>query len=82
MPAGIALTRQLLQARLQGADALGNQPAVGLQLGFARASQTDAALLPLEVGPTSDQAGRQMRELRELDLELALEAACALRKDI
>jgi len=38
--------------------------------------------LPLEVGPASDQAGRQMRELRKLDLQLALEAASALSKNI
>src|SRR5882672_7290360 len=82
MLVGITLVCQFFQPCFQGADALGNQAPVGLQLGFAGASQTDAALLPLEVGPTSDQAGCQMRELGELDLQFALEAAGALCKDI
>ena len=56
------------------------QPPVGLQLRLARASQADAALLPLEVGPSAHQARRQVRELRELHLQLAFEAARALRK--
>ena len=80
MPAGIALPRQLLEPRAQRADALGDQAAVGLQLGLARTAQADAALLTLEMGPAAHQAGRQMRQLRELDLQLALEAARALRK--
>ena len=66
----------------QRADALGDEAPVGLQLRLAGAAQSDAALLPLEVGPAAHQARRQMRQLRELHLQLALEAAGALRKNI
>ena len=58
------------------------EPPVRFQLGLAGTSQSDAALLPLEVGPAPNQAGRQVRELGEFDLQLALEAARALRKNI
>src|SRR2546430_8659397 len=37
------------------------------------------SLLTLEVGPPAHQAAGDVLELRELDFELALEAACALR---
>ena len=59
-----------------------DQAAVGLELRLARAAQADAALLPLEVGPAADEARRQVLELRELDLQLALGAARALREDV
>ena len=82
MPSRVALPIELLQARAQGANALRNQASIGLQLGFARAAQSDAALLPLKVSPAPHQPRRQMRQLREFDLKLALEAARALREDV
>jgi hypothetical protein len=42
----------------------------------------DAALLALEVGPAAHQARRQVTELRELDLELALGAPRPPREDV
>ena len=60
----------------------GQQSAVGLELRLAGTAQADAALLPFEVRPAAHQARRQVLELRELDLELALEAAGALREDV
>ena len=71
MAAGVALPVQFLQARAQSANAFGDQAPIGLQLGFARAAQPDAALLSLKVGPASDQARGQMRKLRQVPL-----AAC------
>ena len=82
MAPGVALPIELLQPRAQRANALGNQAPVGLQLGFARAAQADAALLPLKVGPAPHQARGQMRQLRQFDLQLALETARPLRKDV
>jgi len=38
--------------------------------------------LPLEVGPPANQAGRQVFQLRQLDLKLAFERARALGKYI
>jgi hypothetical protein len=57
-----------------GPDA--EQTTVGFELGFARAAQSDPALLPLQVGPAANQARRQMFELSQFDLQLAL-ALCA-----
>src|SRR5262249_16668070 len=77
-----ALLAQLVEALVQSADASPDQPAIGLELCLARTTQPDAALLPLEVGPTAHQSRGQMLELRELHLQLTLEAARALREDV
>ena len=58
------------------------QPAVGLELRLAGTAHADAALLALEVGPAAHQAAGDVLQLRELDFELALEAAGALREDV
>src|SRR5262249_25553663 len=58
------------------------EPAVGLELRFAGPTQSDAAFLPLEVGPAADQPCQLMLDLRELDLELALGAARPQREDV
>jgi hypothetical protein len=42
----------------------------------------ESSVLPLEVSPAAHQARRQMLQLRKLDLQLSLEAARALRKNI
>ena len=74
--------RDAFQSCLQQLDALADQPAVGLELGFAGAAQADAAFLPLEVGPAPDQAGGHVLQLGELDLQLAFGAARALGEDV
>ena len=61
---------------------LREQAAVGFELRFAGTAQADTALLPLEVGPAAHQSRRQVLQLRELDLQLAFEAARALREDV
>ena len=71
-----------MQPALQHGHARGQQPAVGFQLGLARTAQTDAALLALQVGPAAHQPGREVLELGQLDLELALEGARALGEDV
>src|SRR5207248_5301663 len=61
---------------------IADQPAVGFELRFAGAAQSDAAGLPLEVSPAAHQARRQMLELGQLDLELAFGAVGALGEDV
>src|SRR5690606_2050191 len=55
---------------------------VGLELRFTRTTQTDTTALALKVGPPANEARRQMRELRELDLQLALGRLRAAREDV
>src|SRR5690606_24629196 len=57
-------------------------PAVGFELGFTRAPQTDTPLLTLQVSPAPHQPGRHMLQLRQLHLQLALVGTGPLRKDI
>ena len=70
------------QPAAQELDALRDQAPVGLQLRFAGTAEPDAAFLPLEVGPAAGQAGGHVIELRQLDLQLAFRALCALGEDI
>lgn len=76
------LPAQPVETRLQHFDPLADQPAVGFELRFAGAAQADTAFLPLQVSPRANQPGRQILQLRELDLQLAFVAAGALREDI
>src|SRR5207244_866045 len=82
LAARFALSLGPLGATGQVANAPGHEATVGLELGFSRSTQTDAALLSLEVGPAADQTRRQMLVLSELDLELAFEGCCTLREDV
>ena len=81
-PLHLALLLHRRELVLEHLDALAEQPAVGFQLRLARSAQADPALLPLQVGPAAHQPRGQMLELRQLDLQLALVAAGALREDV
>src|SRR5262245_16033754 len=59
-------------------DAMADHPAVGLDLGLAGSPRPDAGAQPLEMFPLTDQTREQIRELRQLDLELALHRPGAL----
>src|SRR5262245_31160856 len=67
---------------LEDFDALAQELPVGFKLGFARTPQSDTASLPLEVGPSSHEAGRKVLELGKLDLQLTLMGMCTLREDV
>ena len=55
---------------------------VRFELGLARPPRADAAAEPLEVRPLPDEPRQQIRELRQLDLQLALARARALGEDV
>ncbi len=76
------MSKHLVEAVVQRLDAPRQQAAVGLELRLAGSAQADAALLPLEVGPAAHQPRGHVLELRELDLQLAFEAAGTLREDV
>src|SRR4029453_16937908 len=63
-------------------DAVTDDAAVGLDLHFARAPGADAAPGPLQMLPLPDEPRQQVRELSQLDLQLALHGAGALGEDV
>ncbi len=77
-----ALLVDPLQPAVELTDPLTEQAPVGLELRLTRPAQADATLLPLQMGPAADQTRRQMFELCQLNLQLALEAARALGENI
>ena len=56
--------------------------AVGLNLGFARTTHSDAALLALQVGPHAGQSGQQVLVLGQFDLRSRIGSLGAGRKNI
>ncbi len=59
-----------------------DQAVIQLELSLPGTTHADTTLLPIEVGPAADQPRGHVPQLRQLDLQLALMGACALRKDI
>src|SRR5690606_711987 len=78
----VPLTADLFQTLGDLLDARPQQSAVGFQLGFTRATQTNTALLPLQVSPAADQTGTQVVQLGQLDLQLALMGPGTLGENI
>ena len=78
----MSLTLDLAQSFPQQLDLVADDTAVHFKLRFTRTPHADAPTLTLQVGPHASQAGHQMLQLRELDLELALVAARPKREDI
>src|SRR3569623_1124662 len=76
------LTLHLFQALVELIDTLLDQAPVGLELGFARAAQADAALLPFQMGPAAHKARGQVDELGEFHLQLSFEGCGALGKNV
>ena len=72
----------ILEVAAQLVNALPDVPAVGFQLGFARASCADAAAQPRHALAHTGQARQDILILRQLDLQLALAGARALCENI
>ena len=70
------------QLRLELLDPVPDQPAVFLELLFARAAHPDAALVPRQVGPHPLEPGHRVFELRQLDLEVGLVRSRVRREDV
>ena len=77
-----ALPGQFLQPILQQLDPPPQQAAIGFELLFTRAAQTDPAALTLKVGPAAHQPGGQMFKLRQFNLQLALGTGGTQGKDV
>jgi hypothetical protein len=63
-------------------DTLSYEPTIGFQLRLTRAAKTDTATLTLKVGPSAHQPRRQVMQLGEFNLQLALVTARPEGKDV
>src|SRR5687767_11254991 len=81
-PLHCALRLHVSEFFLQRLHTLRKQPPVGLELRFTRAAQTNATLLPFQMGPAAHEPRCKMLELRKLHLDFTFVAARALREDI
>jgi hypothetical protein len=77
-----SLLLQRGQARLELAHPLADKSAVGLELRLTRPAQSNSALLPFEVCPSSNEPRREVIELGEFHLKLPLVAAGPKGKNI
>jgi hypothetical protein len=58
------------------------KPSIRLKLSFTRASQANTTFLPLQMGPTTNEARGHMLKLGKLYLQLAFMSTGALGKNI
>ena len=73
----------LLQLASNSSHPVANQPAVGLDLGFAgTAEKTEAAALPFQVGPAPDQPPRLIVEMGKLDLQPPFRGRCPFSENL
>ena len=82
LPLVRAVVGHAFEASLQDRDLAADDPAVGLELRFARAPQPDAATDPREVGPHAREARQQVLELCQLHLHFCLRRARARGEDV
>ena len=78
----VALPLNLLQPVVNHLNACIQHTPVRFQLGFTRPTQTNTTLLPFQMRPATDQAGGQVLQLRQFNLQLAFKGTCALCEDI
>jgi hypothetical protein len=72
----------VLELELESLDPPPDDPAVGLELGLARSSETDTTADTREVGPHAGESRQQVLELGQLDLKLGLVAPSPGREDV
>ena len=86
LAAALALARapflQRVDLPLDPGDAVGDPPAVDLELLFARAARADPGSLLGQAEPLAAQAGQAIAQLGQLDLELALVRPGPLGEDV
>ena len=73
---------QFIEPAPQGLDSFTDQAAVSFKLGFTWAAQADTAFLTFQMGPAANQARREVLQLGQFNLDLALVALCTLRKNV
>ena len=78
----VARPLDLAQTPAQADDALAYAPAVDLELRLTGSTRPDAAAETREVRPGAREARQHVLELRQLDLELALQAARPTGEDV
>ena len=76
------MTLDVLELSLERLDARPDEPAVGLELGFARTPEANATADTGQVGPHAREAREQILQLRELDLELGFVRTSPSREDV
>jgi hypothetical protein len=82
-PVQLAGAFDLGDPALQAHDLFADAPAIDLELGFTGATGSDAATAETrQVGPGARQARQHVLELRQLDLQLSLEAPGAGGEDV
>jgi len=72
----------LFQLSPKALDAAADESAIGLDLGLAGPTGTDAAAQAFQVGPLACQAGQQILVLGQFYLDAALPRLCATREDV
>jgi len=70
------------QAAFQLIDSGAQEAAIAFELGFTRAAQANTPFLALQMGPAAHQASRQMAQLGQFHLQLALEGTRTLGKNV
>ena len=80
--ADLPLAREVGDAPVEVGDAVADAPAVDFQLRLARPASADAARQPRERVVALAEARKEVLELRELDLQLAVGALGALGEDV
>jgi len=77
-----AVLPDLLDFLGQLRDPVSDMASVGFQLRFTGTAQSDPTALPLELGVDGHEPRKQIGELRQFDLELALAGGSPTREDV
>jgi hypothetical protein len=73
----------ILETFAQARHAIADHPPVGLNLSFTRTTEeTEAAALPLKVGPTADKAALLIIEMCQFDLQTPFRSGSAFSENL